>query len=216
MVNELHLCELFARAFILGGSPCSGKSTIAEMLSERYKLPYYKVDDHDGVHFQRCQPEKQPIMFKYSKMGWDEIWSQPVSVLLDDEFEYYRERVDFILEDLQEFGPDQPVILEGAAMLPELIQRYPVNRKNVIYMLPEKEFQLHHYSQRLWIGSILKACRNPEQAFEHWMERDIQFAQKVKRQANALGFSVMIVDGSISIKKEFEQISAQFGLGCLN
>jgi hypothetical protein len=214
MVNEAHVCELFSHAFILGGSPCSGKSTIAAMLSERYKLPYYKVDDHDGAHFQRCQPEKQPIMFKYSKMGWDEIWSQTVSVLLDDEFEYYRERFEFILEDLQQFDPDKPVILEGAAMLPELLESYPVNRKNVLYMLPEKEFQLCHYRQRPWIGSILKDCRNPEQAFANWMERDVLFAQEVKRQADAFGFSAMMVDGSISIEEEFEKISVQFGLEC--
>jgi hypothetical protein len=155
-------------------------------------------------------------MFKYSKMSWDEIWSQSVPVLLNDEFVYYRERFEFILEDLQQFDLEKPVILEGAAMLPELIQRYPVNRKNVIYMLPKKEFQLCHYSQRPWIGSILKDCRNPEQAFENWMERDIRFALEVKCQAYAFGFSVMIVDGSLSIEKEFEQISAQFGLGCPN
>jgi dephospho-CoA kinase len=67
-VNEAHLQALFSHAYILGGSPCSGKSTIAEMLSKRYQLPYYKVDDHDAAHFQRCQPEKQPVMFKYSKV----------------------------------------------------------------------------------------------------------------------------------------------------
>jgi 2-phosphoglycerate kinase len=212
MVNEAHLQELFSRAYILGGSPCSGKSTIAEMLSGRYQLPYYKVDDHDEAHFQLCHPEKQPVMFKYSKMGWDEIWSQSVCVLVEDEFEYYRERFDFILADLQQFDPGQPVILEGAAFLPELINRYPVNHQNVVFMLPEREFQLFHYKQRPWIGSILSTCRNPELAFENWMQRDILFAEEINRQANACGYPVMHVDGSVPIPVEFEKISGQFGL----
>jgi len=42
-----HLQKLFSQAYILGGSPGSGKSTIAEMLSAQYDLCYYKADDHD-------------------------------------------------------------------------------------------------------------------------------------------------------------------------
>ena len=32
--------------YYMGGSPCSGKSTAAEILAERYGLYYFKVDDY--------------------------------------------------------------------------------------------------------------------------------------------------------------------------
>ena len=32
--------------YIIGGSPCSGKSTIAEMIAEKYDFNYFKVDDY--------------------------------------------------------------------------------------------------------------------------------------------------------------------------
>ncbi len=32
--------------YFIGGSPCSGKSTVARALSARYDLTYFKVDDH--------------------------------------------------------------------------------------------------------------------------------------------------------------------------
>ena len=31
--------------YYIGGSPCAGKSTVAEMLSQKYDLYYFKVDD---------------------------------------------------------------------------------------------------------------------------------------------------------------------------
>ena len=31
--------------YFIGGSPCSGKSTVAEILAEKYDLYYFKVDD---------------------------------------------------------------------------------------------------------------------------------------------------------------------------
>ena len=61
-------------------------------------------------------------------MGWNEIWSRPVAVQVADELAFYRERFEFILEDLEAFDPERPLILEGAAFLPELISRYKPNR----------------------------------------------------------------------------------------
>jgi 2-phosphoglycerate kinase len=209
------LQRLLSHAYILGGSPCSGKSTIAEMLATQYGVQYYKADDHEANHIQRSTPDLQPVMFKYSRMSWDEIWSQTAEKLLHDEIEYYHERFPFILDDLIQLNLEPPVILEGAAFLPELIKQYPVKHENMIFMIPTMEFQLHHYAQRLWIQSILDECHNPQEAFENWMKRDTLFSQEVSHQASVYGFRVIQVDGSMSIQRQFEVIEAQFTLGNL-
>jgi hypothetical protein len=206
------LQKLLAKAYIIGGSPCSGKSSVAEMLSSEYGLSYYKADDHDGEHFQRCRPEQQPVMFKYSKMSWDDIWSQPVAQLLVDELAYYRERFPFILDDLYKLDLEKTLLLEGAAFLPELVNHFSLERQNVVFMVPTAEFQIQHYRQRPWIQEILAGCRDPFQAFDNWMERDTLFGREIIHQANACGFSVLPVDGSVPLAIELEQIRAQFGL----
>lgn len=146
-----HLENLFSNAYVLGGSPCSGKSTIAEMLVAEFGFHYYKADDHDQEHMRRADPERQPITYKFSQVSWDEIWSPPPEKQCQEELLYYRERFQFILDDLIQLEIDKPMILEGAAFLPELICRYPVRAQNVVFMIPSLEFQLHHYSQRPWI-----------------------------------------------------------------
>jgi 2-phosphoglycerate kinase len=205
--------QLFSKAYILGGSPCSGKSTIAEMISAQYGFPYYKADDHESDHRQRAQLEHQPVMFTYSKMGWDEIWSQAPERLLADELAYYHERFEYILDDFDGLNLEKPVILEGAAFLPELINPYPLKCANVVFMVPTIKFQLQHYSQRPWIQSVLHECHDPKQAFENWMKRDELFGQEVTHQANTYGFRVIVVDGSVSIQEQFEIIKTQFKLG---
>jgi 2-phosphoglycerate kinase len=209
---KLHLQALFSQAYILGGSPCSGKSSIAEKLTALYGFHYYKVDDHDQEHLQRCQPDKQPVMFKYSRLSWNEIWSQPVLQLLADELTFARERFQFILEDLGRLGLEKPLLLEGAAILPELIEPYPLKHQNAVFMVPTPEFQIRHYKQRPWIAQILNGCQDPARAFENWMERDTLFGQEVIRQAKAHEFATISVDGTISLDEQFEQISARFGL----
>ncbi len=209
---ETHLHQILSRAYIVGGSPCSGKSTLAQRVSAQFDLPYYKVDDHESAHMERSSPDRHPVMHGYATMSWDEIWSRPVAVQVAEEFAFYGERFEMILEDLQAFDPTVPPILEGAALLPELISRYPVDRQRVVYLIPTEPFQRFHYGQRPWIDAILNQCRDPRQAFDHWMQRDHLFGQEVLRQAASHRYKTIRVDGVRSVDDLFEEVSTYFGL----
>ena len=211
-MSSPHLQNLFSKAYILGGSPCSGKSTLAEMLSAQHGFHYYKADNHESDHLQKAHPDHQPLMHQYSKMSWDAIWSQSPEKLLADEMTYYHERFPLILDDLSQTHLERPVILEGAAFLPELITQFSVKRENVVFMIPTIEFQLHHYSQRPWLQSILKECHDPKLAFANWMKRDNLFGEEVVCKANDHGFQIIHVDGSVDIQTQFKTLQTQFGL----
>jgi hypothetical protein len=75
------------------------------------------------------------------------------------------------------------------------------------------DFQLRHYSQRPWIPSSLSGCHDPQKAFQNWMECDALFGEEIIRQANRSGDSVIRVDGSVDLQKQFESIRRQFELG---
>lgn len=204
--------EIFSSAYILAGSPCSGKSTIAERLSTQFQLPYYKLDDHQGEHLSRCRPERQPVMSKFAQMDWNKIWLRPVPQQVQEEFEYYRELFEFILQDLAGCERTRPMLLEGVGFLPELIGPGNPQTQRVVFMVPDLEFQTRHYEQRPWIRDILRACDDPRQAFDNWMMRDHLFGQEVLRQAQAAGYRTLLVDGSRGIDELYEQVKAHFGL----
>ncbi|MEZ4717017.1 MAG: hypothetical protein R2851_13170 [Caldilineaceae bacterium] len=205
------LRRLFSHAYVLGGSPCSGKSTVAARLVARYGLQAYKVDDYQEAHMAHCTSE-QPTMFRYASMSWDDIWMQPVAQQVDDEFAFYRERFTFILQDLAQMDPARPTLLEGVALLPSLMRQCGVDPARVLYMVPTASFQLHHYGQRPWIQGILAQCNDPAQAFANWMARDQQFGREVLRQARACGFPTMVVDGGRSLDVTTAYIASIFGL----
>ena len=206
------LRDTLSQAYFLGGSPCSGKSTIAEALISQFGFQYYKVDDHDRAHLARCRPDRHPTMTRIKGMSWNQIWSRPVPVLVADELAYYQEEFEMILADLEAFAPHPPVLLEGAALLPELIAGLPVDPKRILYLVPTEPFQLHHYSQRPWIQHILKDCDDPDQAFRNWMQRDHQFGQEIFRQAESRGFRTIVVDGEMNLNEMVEQVSIFFNL----
>jgi hypothetical protein len=207
---ETKLRKLFERSYVLGGSPCSGKSTIAERLAREFGLIYYKVDDHEGRHIALADPQVHPTMVAFARMSWNEIWTRPVDVQVQEEFVFYTERSSMIVDDLQDFKDQGPIIMEGAAFLPALVHAWGVNAGHAVFLVPSKDFQWVNYAERPWIRSILDSCTNPQQAFENWMARDHRFGLEIIQQAQAFGYPTILVDGKKDKDALYQQVLEHF------
>ncbi len=177
-----------------------------------FDLCYFKADDHVSEYLLRCTQLEQPMMFQYSKLSWNEIWSKPVDIQVTEVFHFYQEMFPFILDDLLKIEDDKPVLLEGAAFLPELLDGWPTNRSKVLFMRPTPEFQENHYRTRSWIQPIINSCDDPDLAFHNWMKRDELFGDEVSRQASNRELKVLVVDGSLSLEEQYIAIVKQFHL----
>jgi len=109
----------------------------------------------------------------------------------------------------QKLDKNTPIIAEGAAFLPSLIR---TAKTHYICIVPTKEFQIKHYSDRTWVNDYLSSCSDREKAFKNWMERDALFAVSTLNQAKEIGYATLIVDGSKSIEENFQFIIETFEL----
>lgn len=198
-----------AHVLWMGGSPCSGKSSMAALLCERYDLAYYQCDAHFDAHQQAATSVDHPRLHALGGMTWDAIWMRPVAEQVADELAIYREEFGLIVDDLRALPPDRPVLAEGAALLPELVR--PHSGMGV-WVVPTPDFQLAQYRQREWIHGILDQCSDPDQAFQNWMARDVGFALKVTAQAAARDLPVITVDGRTSIVANADTAAQHLGL----
>jgi hypothetical protein len=201
--------------FWLGGSPCAGKSSIAGWLVERHTLAYYHCDQFFNAHVTRATPDTAPTLHLLGGLSWDEIWMQPVETLLAREIAAYREEFPMILADLADLAQTTttPVLVEGAGLLPDCVVELLPNPHSGIWVVPTEAFQREYYPKRgEWIHGILKQCRDPKQAFRNWMDRDVAFAQWVAARAQALGLTVLWVDGQRSIVENARMVASHFNL----
>jgi len=203
-----------AHVFWVGGSPCSGKSSITEMLAEKHGLRIYKCDEAFWEHAKRVDPVAHPTFHRLTHMAWDEIWMRPVAVQIADEFACYREQFAMILDDLLGLPRSMPVIAEGAALLPDLVSGLLPDRSQAVWVIPTESFQREHYTpeKRPFIDDILAHCQNPTQAFANWMDRDGGFAKRVAERARALDLKVLAVDGKRTIEQNAEIVAQYLGL----
>jgi len=178
----------------IGGSPCSGKSTVAGLLATRSNLRLYSCDDAFERHAAAVRPDAGPTLQKVTAMSLEERLAQPVEIQVGDVFRLYREQFPLILHDLDDAGG--PVLAEGAALLPELLAGRNVPADRAVWVVPTEDFQHRHYRQRTWAADLLAPTSDPQRAFRRWMRRDADFARLVAEQARELGYPVITVDGT--------------------
>lgn len=195
------------KKIIIAGSPCAGKSTVSEILSKKYGYQLIKVDDFLGKHIEDATKD-QPILYRWQTTPWHELFSRSAELQHKEELQFYQEEWLLLLNDIDENIISDKVLIEGCAMMPDLVETLEEDIK-VVYMVPEEAFQRMHYEKRTWAFDMLRDAEDPQEAFDRWMLRDIEFAKTIKQAAEERGFPTIVIDGSKSVEvivEELEQV----------
>ena len=184
--------------YMIGGSPCSGKSTIASLLARQYQLLHIKLDDLVEEMMSQASADSQPICLLRQDRNPEEM--------ADEEWRFYEEIFPYVKSYLIK-NQDRPLLVEGAGLLPHLVKELECPASSYLCLTPTADFQKKHYKQREWVPYVLEGTTNPEQAFENWMQRDILFAQMVRQEAMKLGYPSLITDGSQSENQIAEEVA---------
>lgn len=196
----------------IGGSPCAGKSTIAARLAAAHGCALYRCDEALDGHLRRVTPVGQPLMSGLASKSWNEIWMRPVEVQIREELAFYREEFPLILDDLLALPAATPLIIEGTAVLPELVAPLLPTPRSAVWLVPRADFQREHYARRPWIADILAQCDDPPLAFDNWMRRDSGFADIVEAQATERALWIRRIDGTVSIEAMTTLVATWLGL----
>ena len=201
--------------YMIGGSPCSGKSTIASLLARQYQLLHIKLDDLVDEIMSQASADSQPICLLRQDRSPEQIWMRNPEEMADEEWRFYEEIFPYVKSYLIK-NQDRPLLVEGAGLLPHLVKDLECPASSYLCLTPTADFQQKHYKQREWVPYVLEGTTNPEQAFENWMQRDILFAQMVRQEAMKLGYSSLVTDGSQSEDQTVEEVARLLKLSNIN
>ena len=196
--------------YLIGGSPCSGKSTIAANLAERYQLVPIKLDDLVEDFTREARKDGAPISTRREKWTSDQIWLREPVAMAEEEWAFYEEIFPYLRQYLAE-NQDRPMILEGAGLLPHLISSLDLD-VSYLCITPSADFQKEQYAKREWVPYVLQNSSHPQLAFDNWMKRDILFAKRCRKEAERLSYPQLLTDGSRRIEEMAEQVADIFGL----
>lgn len=196
------------KVVIIGGSPCSGKSTAAARMAAEYSACCYQVDAHLDELIRMAAERGEPACRSVLSMSSEEIWMRDPEVQCREEFQIYREIAPDVFRGLDAVEAEL-IVAEGAAFTPEVVKTRGIDR--CIALIPTPEFQITRYRERKWVSRILAGCSDRAAAFDNWMRRDILFAGRIEGECAALGIPCIVNDGSLSADRMYQRVKHMLG-----
>ncbi len=196
----------------ISGSPCCGKSTVAELLTRRHGLHLYSLDEELGRMMKLLAREGNALCRRMLKPWDDGTWAPDPRELCREQERLYEAIFPMVWQEISALAEEKPVLAEGAGLMPVLLQMVGVPPGRCLCMIPTWEFQWEHYSKRDWVDLFLQNCTRPDLAFRRWMERDCLFAARRQKEAQALGHPVLLVDGTLRLEQTLARAQKALGL----
>lgn len=98
--------------YYIGGSPCSGKSTIAEVIAKECGLYYFKVDDFLEKYTAMGAEKGYEICTKQSLMNSEETWMREPVLQCNKELQLYHEVISLVMKDIKKISANKDIIAE--------------------------------------------------------------------------------------------------------
>jgi hypothetical protein len=125
----------------LGGATDSGKTLIARKLADQLGLQLYEYDCYDVPH-HRLLAETHPEMQAVFTESDDKRWINPMpEELVQRSLWSFELRFPLVLDDLNGFAQDQPIIVERFGLLPDFVAPMLDSLRQAIWLVPSAEFK---------------------------------------------------------------------------
>lgn len=209
-----HLRRRLRRVYWIGGGSGAGKSTVARRVAELYGMRVYATDEIMPDHARRIPADQAPYLSGFAAMTMDERWvTRTPQEMLDTFHWFHGEGFQLIVEDLLQIPDDEPVIVEGFRLLPDLVKPLLTHPRHAVWLLPTPEFRSDVFDRRggpAW-GFIAKTG-DPQRALRNLLERDRLFTDRLKDQAQRLDLTTITVSAAITDEDVAERVATTFGL----
>jgi len=182
---------------LIGGSPTAGKSYTARKIAEELKLPWISTDTIREMMRKIVRKEDYPALFLHAdatpEMGIDFLnnnSAEEIVWVINEESKDTWKGVKALLETDYVF---KSYIIEGVAIVPNLIKNFIAKNKDVVvlFLIDEDIERVRKtiFTRGLWDD----AKKYPDDIKEKEVEWVIAFNNYIKKEAKKYGFPVVIV-----------------------
>jgi len=206
---DQELRQALSHVLWIGGATDTGKTTVSEVVAERYDLQVYNYDRHDAPQIERLA-QTSPRYRAFLSASLDERWVRPEpEELVQWHVQAFRDRFPLVVEDLLALPREPMTVAEGFGLTPELLSPVLSSNRQAIWLVPTEQFKWASMKRRNK-PSFRDQVSNPERATRNVFTRDMLLAESVKAQVRSRGLTVYEVDGSRSVEEMTTLIEHHF------
>ena len=198
--------------FFLLGCPCAGKTTVGNILVQKYNMYYFSGDSRRFDYYKFAEKEKHPFMTMDASDFWD--WS--LEEMVAWEKGVISEQTPYILNDLNELSKGQDMVLfEGMLDLGTVSKIVPYNK--IVYLSVDKSVcERVFFTRETHRGMIDNILRTPGISDEE-KQRRIYMRKEAAinafyENAKEFGIQTFMREEATTAQKMAEKVAKHFGL----
>lgn len=217
MLDQQQTAQALSHVLWIGGSPCSGKSTISHTIARISVFVDYHVDAWAANHLARLVAAGDAQATAFSHMTTSQRWiERSVETLTEEALSSWTRTFSLVIEGLLTLPKETFIVAEGN-FLPACVAPYLSSPHQAIWLVPTDAFceqgrreKWAELTRRQKRHGVYDEGSDPEQRRRNIIARDCQLARLVKQQALDLSLAVHEVDGSRSREEMTELVEQHF------
>ena len=202
--------------WIVGGAG-SGKTTICQVLSAKFKLPVYDMDAHIyGTYHGRFTQERHPVNKAWSSARDGLAWLLDMSW---DEFDSFNqaalpEYLDLLAEDLEATKPNACILIDGGICNPALLAHAISTPQIVCLARPEQSSAeiWNESDERKGMKEAVYQLAKPEEAWRKFLEFDDLITRTILKESRENNISVCERGETESVDEFSEKVAHILGI----
>jgi 2-phosphoglycerate kinase len=182
------------RVILIGGSPASGKSTVARALADRLGFSVIATDDIGAAARGATGPALAPDLFLMQTKDYREYYiSCRVEELLEHAKRSHRAlwpAIESVIHEHAAWGSS--MIVEDWALLPDLVANLNLGRVAAAWIVvPDKVLESRVRAN----ATFYSGASNTELMIERFTQRSVEFGRWLRSEASALRLPVVKLTG---------------------
>ena len=195
------------KLLLIGGSSHAGKSTLAQSLSSHLRWNYRSTDKlarHPGRPWQAKSEEiPKHVADHYQLLTADE--------LIEDVLQHYRKNVWPLIEDIVTFratdASSEKLVMEGSALLPELVVTLNLDNIATIWLTASNEF----LRRRIYTASQYETKSPYEKMLvDKFLQRNCLHNARIIDAVDRLGLLSLDVEAAFTVDELMDMCLSAF------
>jgi uridine kinase len=198
------------KLFLIGGRPCSGKTTLASQLGKKFNINVNHLD----FFAQECinnSTEQNTYLYRWKDSNLVELLQKNPVELFFDYVRTYEEMLPFLLKAI-EMSEEKVSILEGTILLPKFIDELRKNHDvKICFLVTDDAFVRERYYSRGYVQDMLNNP-NGNKAVENLLNRDSVFSGYIMDEIEKHAFPKIVIHEDDAPETTLKRLEVVLGI----
>lgn len=198
------------KLFLIGGRPCSGKTTLSFKLGMKHNIGVDCLDVF-AQELINQSTEDYPNMYKWKDTNLIEMLQKEPKEQYGDYIKTYEEMLPFLLKAI-DISEKKELILEGSILLPKFVEVFKRSHDiKICYLLTDDAFARERYFSRDYVQNMLNKP-NGKKALNNLLLRDSLFSGYINDEIKKFALPKIVIHADDDVETNLKRLEVALGM----